>query len=105
LTISAKTNIFVLSEISEKLELMEMQKLGCCQVEAVVTVDSRGQLVLPKDVRRQAGIQAGDKLALVILQKGGRNCCLSLIKVEAMSGMVRNLLGPIAQEIVTKKED
>ena len=81
------------------------QDLGCCQVEAVVTVDARGQLVLPKDVREQAGIQAGDKLAVVLMQKEGRNCCLSLIKVEAMSGMVRNLLGPIAQEIVTKKED
>jgi AbrB family looped-hinge helix DNA binding protein len=81
------------------------QDLGCCQVEAVVAVDARGQVVLPKDVRRQAGIQAGDKLAVVLMQKGGRGCCLSLIKVEAMEGMVRSLLGPIAQEIVGKKED
>ena len=81
------------------------QEPGCCQVEAVVTVDARGALVLPKDVREQAGIQAGDKLAVVLMQKSGQDCCLSLIKVEAMAGMVRNLLGPIAQEIVTKKED
>jgi antitoxin PrlF len=78
------------------------QDLGCCQVEAVVTVDSRGQLVLPKDVREQAGIQAGDKLAVVLLQRGGQSCCLSLIKVDAMAEMVRNLLGPIAQQIVSK---
>jgi AbrB family looped-hinge helix DNA binding protein len=79
------------------------QDLGCCQVEAVVTVDARGQLVLPKDVREQAGIQAGDKLAVVLMQKGGQNCCLSLIKVDAIAGMVRSLLGPIAQEIVGKQ--
>jgi AbrB family looped-hinge helix DNA binding protein len=78
------------------------QDLACCQVEAVVTVDARGQLVLPKDVREQAGIRAGDKLALVLLQKGGQSCCLSLIKVDVMAGMVRHLLGPIAQEIVGK---
>jgi antitoxin PrlF len=78
------------------------EDFGCCQVQAVVTVDARGQLVLPKDVREQAGIRAGDKLALVLMQKGGQSCCLSLIKVDAMSGMVRDLLGPIAQEIVGK---
>ena len=78
------------------------QEPGCCQVEAVVTVDARGQLVLPKDVRLRAGIQAGDKLAVVLMQKGGENCCLSLIKVEAMAGMVGNLLGPILQEITSK---
>jgi antitoxin PrlF len=78
------------------------QEFGCCQVEAVVTVDARGQLVLPKDVRQQAGIQAGDKLAVVLMKKGGQSCCLSLIKVDAMAGMVRSLLGPIAQEIVGK---
>ena len=37
----------------------------CCQVEAVVSVDERGQMVLPKEVRARAGIKPGDKLALV----------------------------------------
>jgi AbrB family looped-hinge helix DNA binding protein len=40
---------------------------GCCGVEAVVSVDSRGQVVLPKDLRAAAGIKAGDKLAVVTM--------------------------------------
>ena len=43
---------------------------GCapgCKVEAVLSVDERGQMVLPKDVRQKAGIKTGDKLALIRL--------------------------------------
>ncbi|TFH10270.1 MAG: AbrB family transcriptional regulator, partial [Candidatus Atribacteria bacterium] len=31
---------------------------GCYKVQAMVTVDERGQMVLPKDVRDRAGIKA-----------------------------------------------
>ncbi len=72
---------------------------GCCSVEAVVTVDSRGQIVLPKELRSAAGIRAGDKLAVVIMQSGGRVCCLSLMKVEQLAGTVRDILGPVAREL------
>ena len=37
----------------------------CCQVDAVVAVDGRGQLVLPKEVREKAGIKAGDLIISV----------------------------------------
>jgi AbrB family looped-hinge helix DNA binding protein len=50
---------------------------GCCGVEAVVTVDARGQVVLPKELREAAGIAAGDKLAVVSLKSGERLCCLA----------------------------
>lgn len=73
---------------------------GCCAVEAVVTVDSRGQVVLPKEVRDDAGIAAGDKLAVVTMKSGGTVCCISLIKVESLAGTVRDILGPVAREIV-----
>ena len=36
-----------------------------CRVEAVLSIDSRGQIVIPKEVRRRAHIRDGDKLALV----------------------------------------
>ena len=58
---------------------------GCCKVEAVVSVDERGQMVLPKDLRDKAGIHAGDKLAVVSMDKDGKTCCLSLIKVESLT--------------------
>ena len=72
---------------------------SCCSVDAVVTVDARGQIVLPKELRSAAGISAGDKLAVVTMQSGGRVCCLSLMKVEQLAGTVREILGPVAREL------
>ena len=72
---------------------------GCCGVEAIVTVDARGQLVLPKDLRARAGIKAGDKLAVVTMQQGDQVCCLSLMRVDALSGMVRQVLGPVMKQL------
>lgn len=72
---------------------------GCCGVEAVVTVDARGQIVLPKELRCLAGIQAGDKLAVIAMRSEGRVCCLSLLKVEELAGTVREVLGPVAREL------
>ena len=79
---------------------MSRNKPGCCAVEAVVTVDARGQLVLPKELRSRAGIKAGDKLAVVSMESGGRVCCLSLMKVEELAGTVKEILGPVARELV-----
>ena len=53
-------------------------------MESIVTVDDRGQMVLPKDIREKAKIRPGDKLAVVSLEKDGKICCLSLIKVEEL---------------------
>ena len=75
---------------------------GCCKVEAVVSVDERGQMVLPKDLRDRAGIHAGDKLAVVSMDKDGRTCCLSLIKVESLTDMVKDMLGPVMEEVLQK---
>jgi AbrB family looped-hinge helix DNA binding protein len=67
-------------------------------VESVLTVDERGQMVLPKDVREKAGIRPGDKLALITWEKEGSVCCLALMKVENLSGMVKGVLGPLLNE-------
>jgi len=72
--------------------------MGCCGIEAIVTVDARGQLVLPKEVRQQAGIRPGEKLAVVIIRREGRVCCLSLMKADALSDAVRDVLAPAMQE-------
>jgi antitoxin PrlF len=74
--------------------------LGCCKVESVVSVDERGQMVLPKDLREKAGINPGDKLAVVAMEKDGKVCCLSLLKVGDMEPMVKGILGPIMKEIL-----
>jgi len=64
-------------------------------------VDERGQMVLPKEIREKANISAGDKLAVVSWEKDGKVCCISLIKADDFTGMVRNLLGPMMQEVVS----
>lgn len=69
-----------------------------CKVEAVLSVDDRGQMVLPKDVREKAGIKTGDKLALISWSRSGDICCLALLKVENLSGMVKDVLGPLLEE-------
>ncbi len=73
--------------------------MSCCSVEAVVSIDERGQMVLPKEIRDKAGIRAGDKLAVVAMQQQGQVCCISLIRVEALTGMVKSMLGPVMKEI------
>ena len=73
--------------------------IGCCKVEAVVTVDDRGQMVLPKELRDKAGIQAGDKLAIIGMERDDKMCCISLIKIEEITEMVKSMLGPVMKEI------
>jgi antitoxin PrlF len=67
---------------------------GCeeYRVESIVTVDDRGQMVLPKDIREKAGIKAGDKLALVTLEKNGRVCCIHLMKADELAGKAREVV-------------
>lgn len=74
---------------------------AACRVESLVSVDDRGQMVLPKEIREKAGIAPGDKLALILWEKDGRTCCLSLMKVEELTGMVKDRLGPVFQEILS----
>ena len=74
--------------------------MGCCKVESVVSVDKRGQMVLPKDVREKAGVHVGDKLAVVSWERKGKVCCISLVKVQDMAAMMRDMLGPMMKEIL-----
>ncbi|MEW5826205.1 MAG: HgcAB-associated protein HgcC [Candidatus Bipolaricaulota bacterium] len=68
---------------------------GCgerCQVSAIVRVDERGQMVLPKDVRDRMGLAAGDRLALTTVESGGRVCCLVLVKADELADGVRVMM-------------
>jgi AbrB family looped-hinge helix DNA binding protein len=72
---------------------------SCCRVEFVVSVDERGQMVLPKELREKANIKAGDKLAVVSCGQDGGMACLALVKVDDLSSLVKQMLGPIFGEI------
>jgi len=71
----------------------------CCKVEAMVSVDERGQMVLPKDVREKMKIKAGDKLSLVSLSCGESLCCIALLKAEDLSRMAGDFLGPVLKDL------
>lgn len=71
----------------------------CCKVESLITVDERGQMVLPKELRDKANIRAGDKLALISWRKDGEVCCFTLIKADALAERVKEFLGPVLKSI------
>ncbi len=71
---------------------------SCCNIEGIVSVDERGQMVLPKELRDKAGIKAGDKLAAVSMRQGEAVCCIALIRVEDLARMVKGMLGPVMTE-------
>lgn len=70
-----------------------------CRVEAVVSVDDRGQIVLPKEIRERAGIHPGDKLAIVGFEDKGDLCCISFFKVEDLTEMVKTKLKPVMKVV------
>ena len=74
---------------------------SCCAIEALISVDERGQMVLPKDLRESAVIRPGDKLALIAWKKDGAVCCMTLIKADELKGLVRGKLGPLMKDILT----
>lgn len=74
--------------------------VSSCKVESLISVDERGQMVLPKEVRNRADIHAGDKLALISWEKEGKICCLGLVKADEFTGMVKNMLGPVMKDFL-----
>jgi antitoxin PrlF len=71
-----------------------------CKVDAVVTIDSKGQIVLPKDLRERAGLKPSDKLALVACEKEGEVCCIMMIRAEKLGGAVSKMLGPMLKDVI-----
>jgi AbrB family looped-hinge helix DNA binding protein len=74
-----------------------------CKIDAVVTMDAKGQIVLPKDLRERAKIKPNEKLALVACEQKGEVCCITMVKAERLVGAVTKTLGPLLKSL-TKKE-
>lgn len=71
-----------------------------CSIEAVITLDERGQILLPKELREKAGMKAGDKFVAIACKKEGETCCITLVPVEKMAESVRQFLGPFLKELI-----
>lgn len=76
---------------------------ACCRVDSMVSVDSRGQMVLRKELREKAGIRPGDQLAVVTWESGGKVCCISLIRVDELGDMAKQFLGPMMKRLMSKE--
>jgi AbrB family looped-hinge helix DNA binding protein len=77
----------------------------CCKVESLVTIDERGQMILPKDLREKAGLAAGDKLVIATSMKNGRVWCLTLFKADDFGDMVKGFVGPVMRAAWTDKKE
>jgi antitoxin PrlF len=67
----------------------------CCKIDAIVTMDAKGQIVLPKDLRERAKLKPNDKLAIVGFERDGEICCIVMLKADALGSSVKNMLGPV----------
>ncbi|MFQ6615172.1 MAG: HgcAB-associated protein HgcC [Fidelibacterota bacterium] len=77
--------------------------IGSCtiKVESLVTVDERGQMVLPKEIRDKFGIRGGDKLAIASCTDTEDNLtCLCAVKSDDFAVRIKDLLGPMLNEVV-----
>ena len=72
---------------------------ACCTMEHIVTIDDRGQIVLPKELRKKMNLKSGDKFAAVSAEKGGKVCCIALVKMEEFGGMVKVVMRPMMKDI------
>ncbi len=75
-----------------------------CRIDAIVTMDSKGQIVLPKSLREKANFKPSDKIAVVASEKNGEVCCIMLMKAEKLAGAVTKAIGPLLKA-VTKQEE
>ena len=62
------------------------------KIDAVVTMDAKGQIVLPKDLRERFGLQPYQKIALVTFGEKQNLCCVLLIKTEKLEEAVTKTL-------------
>ena len=76
-----------------------------CRVEAILSVDERGQMVLPKEVRARFGLRPSDKMALISWERDGRICCLSMIRADELTEMVKDRLGPLLGDMLREKKE
>ncbi|MDI9646656.1 MAG: HgcAB-associated protein [Archaeoglobales archaeon] len=71
-----------------------------CKLEAVVSIDQRGQIVLPKEIREKTDLKAGDKLAILsACDENGKVCCLIFLRAEIIEKLAVERLSPTLKTI------
>jgi len=74
----------------------------CCEVEAIVSFDDRGQLVIPKELRKKFKLKAGEKFAMVSCINDEGLCCFTLVKTAQINNIIGQTLSPMLNSIGKK---
>ena len=61
-------------------------------VEAIIGIDEKGQMVIPKDIREKANLGAGDKIALISSKRENEICCILLVKSDKLVGTISEII-------------
>ncbi|MFX0073281.1 MAG: HgcAB-associated protein HgcC [Candidatus Hermodarchaeota archaeon] len=72
---------------------------SCCKVEAVVTVDNKGQILFPKELRMSAKLEPDDKMVAITLRGNTESPIIVLVKAEMFGDIINNFLGPVMKDL------
>ena len=71
------------------------EETASCQVDAIVSMDGRGQIILRKEVREKANMKTFDKFAVITCEMDGKVCCVALVKTDRFVETAKDILGPL----------
>jgi AbrB family looped-hinge helix DNA binding protein len=74
------------------------QAAATYNLAAIVSIDGRGQIVLPKEIRDELGLTAGSKLAVILKHSNGVACCVNLVPAPALQNGIRAVIDPATEE-------
>ncbi len=78
---------------------------SCCKVESIVTVSSKGQIVLSPGIRDSMNLQEGDKLVSILMNANSESPLVVLMKADSFGDIVKNFLGPIMKDLYSSSSD
>jgi len=70
---------------------------------SVVTTSTKGQVVIPKEIREQLGIQPGQKVSVELVKDHVEIRPLPTDPVKALRGIFREYSGSLARELVEER--
>jgi AbrB family looped-hinge helix DNA binding protein len=85
------------------MESCRDQTSDTCRIDAIITMDVKGQIVLPKELREKANMKPNDKIAVIACEKDGEVCCIMMVKAERLVGAVTKTLGPLLEGLTNKE--
>jgi antitoxin PrlF len=88
---------------SSRCKKMTTVNKDACRIDAVITMDAKGQVVLPKDLRQKANFMPNEKIAVVACEQEGSVCCILMVKAEKLGGAVSKTLGPLLKGVIEKE--